>query len=120
MTGMAALVATGCLAVLGLNDDKKDAVGELCACVADDLFAGDVALCQRTVDTRLRTAPPTIRQTWLDSFSRSCSRCDATCKAVYLTPPSCTDGADECVVSACSDCCNTTPADTGTCAGSTQ
>jgi len=120
LTGTLALVATGCVGVLGLDEERKDAVGELCVCVADSMFAGDDGLCQRTVDARLRAAPPSVRQAWLDSFARSCSSCGATCDAVYLTPPTCTDGADECAVSACTDCCNSTSADATTCAGSSQ
>jgi hypothetical protein len=116
VTGATSLGAAGCVGVLGLDDDNKDAVSELCVCVADSNFGGDGILCKVTVDARLKAAPPHARQAWLASFAKNCESCGAQCESVYLTPPTCTDTADDCATSTCTDCCYTTPDGGGTCA----
>ena len=104
------LAAPSCVGVLGIDDQQKDVVHELCKCAP---FNTD--LCQTVVSERLRSASAGTREAWMRNYLNTCNGNCAKFSDCYKVDPACTQTGDSCLLKSCVDCCTDTGVDKTEC-----
>jgi hypothetical protein len=96
------LASAACAAVLGLDEERMDAVAALCGC--DDVKNLYTGGCKELLSQRLEGATAETRGRWLAFYIEHCAAAEeGTCARpleCYQQPPTCSTGdcvaADEC------------------------
>lgn len=113
LAGSGALLATGCVAALGLNEEKESAIDKLCNCDGLQLavYGGSDKKqeCVADLTHRLEIATEPTRAAWLQNYDAQCKGTCANWEACFRIEPTCRQPADSCTADpACcvGHCCN--------------
>jgi len=98
-----AMMTSGCVAMLGLDEDKRSVVEDYCRCDPVSKIYGSKAACLIELDRALKNATEPTRAHWLETYAASCTECTKwdTC---FKLAPTCT-GPGVCKNPDCLDCC---------------
>lgn len=90
LVATAALLLSACASMLGVDEERTDAVEQLCHCLGEpdqlpDLYSS-MEECRSAVGGRIESAERSVRESWLRAGG------ETACVDWFYTPPACARG----------------------------
>ncbi len=106
---LAVVAAPSCVSTLGLNEEYRSAVEQLCACPSISPPFATTRACVAELEFRLERASASGRSAWMKNFTEKCDTCpaDPIQECVRVTPTC--EGTGECPSAGCQLCCQELP-----------